>query len=392
MMDIGLMRSVDRYLGIPLCWLTGIASRILRRRAPSPDRIRTILVMKFFGMGSILLATPFLSSLRKAFPSAKIVFVSFDGNRELLERLPYGLDVRTVSTETATSFIRDSLSVLRFLRRAGIDVVCDLEFFSKFSTLLSTLAGARIRIGYELPTFWRKTNLTHPVPLDRSAHVADIFLRQCAALGIPAEELPIARLDATPGENRSMTRKLGLDARDVDVITMNINAGKTSLERRWEPANFAAVAEALLADAPRRRFFLIGSADERPYNEALLQKYPHLAPWMKNCAGQLTCGELIALLQRSSVIITNDSGPMHLAAAGGTPIVALFGPEAPEFYGPRGTARVLYKGIECSPCLNIYNAKIFACPFNAKCMREISVPEVLLALQSLHPTDRLVHA
>ncbi len=391
-MDIGLMRSVDRYLGIPLCWLTGMASRILHRRTPSPDRIRTILVMKFFGMGSILLAMPFLFSLRKSFPLVRIVFVSFDRNRELLERLPYGLEVRTVSTETTVSFIRDTLAVLRFLRGAGIDVVCDLEFFSKFSTLLSTLTGARTRIGYELPTFWRRTNLTHPVPFDRSAHVADIFLRQSAALGIPTEELHIVRLDATPVENRSMTWKLGLEAGDVDVITMNINAGKTSLERRWEPANFAAVAKALLADSPQRRFFLIGSADERPYNDALLRDHPHLAPWLKNCAGQLTYGELIALLQRSSVIITNDSGPMHLAAACGTPIVALFGPEAPEFYGPRGSARLLYKGIECSPCLNIYNAKIFVCPYDARCMKEITVPEVLLALQSFHPTVRLVHA
>jgi ADP-heptose:LPS heptosyltransferase len=70
---------------------------------------------------------------------------------------------------------------------------------------------------------------------------------------------------------------------------------------------------------------------------------------------------------------------MHIAGAVGTPVVALFGPESPVLYGPPGDARVMYKSLSCSPCLTVYNAKQFVCPFNARCMKEIGVEEVASA-------------
>jgi ADP-heptose:LPS heptosyltransferase len=81
---------------------------------------------------------------------------------------------------------------------------------------------------------------------------------------------------------------------------------------------------------------------------------------------------------------------MHIAAAVGTPVVGLFGPESPKFYGSHGDVANVYKAIACSPCLNFYNAKLFTCPFNARCMQEISTTEVLAAANSLLSSD--VHA
>jgi heptosyltransferase-2 len=105
-----------------------------------------------------------------------------------------------------------------------------------------------------------------------------------------------------------------------------------------------------------------------------------------NAAGLLSLGELIALLQRSTLILTNDSGPMHIAAALGRPVVALFGPESPALYGPpAGATRTIYKAVSCSPCLNVYNAKLFVCPYHARCMKEISTTDVLDAIRSLRP-------
>jgi ADP-heptose:LPS heptosyltransferase len=110
-----------------------------------------------------------------------------------------------------------------------------------------------------------------------------------------------------------------------------------------------------------------------------------LLPHTLNCAGLLTLDEFIALVERSSLFLTSDSGPMHIAASVGTPVVALFGPESPHFYGPLGHSHVIYKGIACSPCLNIYNAKLFVCPFRARCMSEIPVHEVVAAARRLLP-------
>ena len=145
------------------------------------------------------------------------------------------------------------------------------------------------------------------------------------------------------------------------------------------------VAATLTERSDSLRLFFTGSTGEFSYVKAALDLYPQLHSVSMNCAGLLTVGELIALFERTAVFLTNDTGPMHLAASVGTPVVALFGPESPEFYAPAGTTRVIYKRISCSPCLNVYNAKLFVCPYNARCMKEISVAEVLEAVRSLLP-------
>ena len=189
-----------------------------------------------------------------------------------------------------------------------------------------------------------------------------------------------------------METKLSLAANGFEVITININAGPTSLERRWDSERFMGVVHKLLDEQPNRRFFFIGSKEERSYISSVLNAHASIASRTVNCAGQLSLGELIALLQRSTFLLTNDSGPMHLASAVGTNIIALFGPESPHFYGPVGNAQIVYKGIECSPCLNVYNAKLFKCPYNARCMDEISVQDVLAAIRLLEKTQHTAFA
>jgi ADP-heptose:LPS heptosyltransferase len=120
--------------------------------------------------------------------------------------------------------------------------------------------------------------------------------------------------------------------------------------------------------------------NERLYVDRALEGHADLQGAAFNCAGDLSLGELIALLQQSTLLLTNDSGVMHIASAAGTPVVGLFGPESPKMYGPSGPSRAIYKSLSCSPCLNMYNAKLFVCPYQARCMREISVEEVIDAV------------
>lgn len=382
------MRSIDRFVGIPLCWLVGLLLKVFRRTpamGPAHD-LNTILVIKFFGMGSILLSRPFLTTLRRTNLDARIVYLSFAGNRELLERFAEVDITLAISTDTLWSFLSDSLLVIRTLQRMSVDVAFDLEFFSKFSTLLSSLSGAAIRVGFSLPTVWRKINLTHPVPLAHSTHVKNLFLHQLAQCGIETNPAtPASTLASTSAEQESMEKKLHLDADGSTIIAININAGQASLERRWSPDRFMEVATQLTKEAGPLRIFLTGSSGEFRYVEDARRRHPALLSSSMNCAGLLTLGELIALFERTAVFLTNDSGPMHLAASVGTPVVALFGPESPQFYGPAGTSRIIYKRIACSPCLNVYNAKLFVCPYDARCMKEIPTTEVLEAVRSLLP-------
>jgi ADP-heptose:LPS heptosyltransferase len=390
-MNVKTMRAIDRFAGVPLCWLAGLGNAVVgRQKADAHSDPGTVLVMKFFGLGSVLLSTSFLSLLLERLPRARIIYLTFSSNRELLEMTGLPVEILTISNASVAAFTTTTITALRRLRSASIDVVFDLEFFSKFSTLVSVLCGARLRVGFDLPTWWRRSNLTHPVALEHSVHVTRLFLRQLGVIGIHAPDRinPIG-LKASPVDKASMERKLDLAGDGSEVICININAGGTSLERRWRPHRFVEVARKLVQQDPSRRIYFIGDTGERPYVDAALQSIGGGSGALRNCSGALSLGELLALLQRSRFLLTNDSGPMHIAAAAGTPVVAMFGPESPVFYGPNGRSRICYKSPPCSPCLNIYNAKQFTCPYNTRCMEEISTLEVLAAIESLVPSARV---
>lgn len=374
------MRTIDRFVGVPLCWMAAAWNRMLRPRT-GRAKLEGVLVMKFFGMGSVLLTSPVVTALKRAHPAVRIAYLTFAQNGEILSRL-HGIDLPLlISTTSAGAFVRSTLSALIAIRRMQVDVVLDLEFFSKFSTLVSVLSGAPTRIGFDLPTRWRRSNLTARVPLDHGTHVTREFVQQLTRLGIKGNPDEVMRLAATREETESMKQKLSVDDNGVESICININAGSTSLERRWPAERFGEIVHTLMSERPARRFFFIGVESEREYVHAVLRSCPEISSRSVNCAGVLTLGELIALLQHSSLLLTNDTGPMHIAAAVGTRVVALFGPESPRFYGPLGRARIMYKGLPCSPCLNVYNAKMFVCPYDARCMKEITVEEVMDAIR-----------
>src|SRR5713101_4638365 len=159
-MRIAVMRNIDRYAGVPLCWMLGIVRTLFGRHTPSHE-IRNILIVKFFGIGSIVLATPALSVLRNAYPHARIDFLTFESNRLLLERYLMIDHVLTIRASSLSRFLSDTFRIIVDLRRTSYDAVFDFEFFSKFSTLLSSLSGATHRIGFALPARWRAMHLTH---------------------------------------------------------------------------------------------------------------------------------------------------------------------------------------------------------------------------------------
>jgi ADP-heptose:LPS heptosyltransferase len=385
-MTISTQRAIDRFAGIPLCIVAALLRRLASRRpvAEDPRQWQSVLVLKFFGLGSIVQATAFVHALRSLNPKARIFFLTFAGNSEMAERIPGVTDSCTISTESLPVFIRDTLRALSRVRSAGPDVAFDLEFFSKFSTLLGLLSGAPLRVGYALPARWRIWSLTHPTLLDTSGHIADSFLsllQRFTASDVSTGTPDFRR--ATAAERRAIDDALDLHVRDSPLVCVNINAGATSLERRWPAERFMKVVRVLLERHPGGRFIFIGARDERAYVAGAIAATGLMSGRVENFAGMTSLGELIALLERADLLLTNDSGPMHLAAVLGTPTVALFGPESPRVYLPRGNVNVIYKPMECSPCLNVYNAKLFRCPYQARCMREISPDEVTAAARQL---------
>src|SRR2546426_4571948 len=377
------MRRIDRFAGIPFCWVLGLFLFLFpsRRRTSPGGGIRNVLIIKFFGMGSVLLSTPALRLIKESFPGVQISYLSFGAQRELLDRISLVDKIMIIDSDSIRGFLRDGVHVLRDLRRLRFDAVFDFEFFSKFSTLVSGATRAPIRIGFELPTRWRSLILTHQVPLSKDRHVIEAFCDQIRILGNRGRTPEVEAPTIDPEDTVRLHEKLPLG--DGPIICVNVNAGETFLERRWPPQKFAVLIDSLLVSRPDTRLLFLGIPSERPYVQQVLDQVAETGRCF-NAAGLLSIGELISLLSRSDLLISNDSGPLHLAAALGIRCVGLYGPETPQFYGPiSGSVTAIYKEVSCSPCMNIYDAKSFRCPYNARCMRAIEVADVEQALESL---------
>jgi ADP-heptose:LPS heptosyltransferase len=352
------------------------------RRKTVPVSVDSILIIKFFGMGSILLATPALRQLRVQFPNARIIFLTFSSNSEVLGELSFIDDRWFVDHRSLRSFIKSFSLLLIRVFSEKIDVVIDFEFFSKFSTLIGSLARPGRHIAFSLPTRWRLWNISDPVPLRTDCHISQTFLHALSPLGIETSDYVVPKIH--PEHATASIREIEEEPVTAGIICINPNSGVTSLDRRWDGDRFTRVIEILQEENPAALFCLIGSVDEREYVDGIRSALTKNRNKTVNLAGRLTFRELVTLFAHSTLLITNDSGPMHAAAAVGLPTVALFGPESPGFYGPLGNRTInLYAALPCSPCLNVYDAKVFKCPIDKQCMKAISVEQVVEASRLL---------
>ena len=251
-----------------------------------------------------MLATPSLSQLRACYPHARITFLSFETNRDLLQRID-GIDhVLTIDSNSIPRFFRDSLGLLRHFRNIHYDIVFDFVFFSKFSTLLSGLTGARIRAAFSLPTRWRTRVVTHSVSLNRDVNVAYSF---CNLVSLVTDR-PVAEtlIPVKPivTEHDRLTLCEKLPGAGKTIITVNVNAGKTFIERRWPPERFAQLVSRLAIADDQVVFCFTGTVQEREYVQRVIRE-TSCPQRCVNSAGILSIGELCALLERSDVVISN---------------------------------------------------------------------------------------
>ncbi len=377
------MRTIDFYVGNVICFILDAYEqlrKIYRKPATTPTRITNILVTKYLGMGSIILATPTLRALRNAYPASKIVLLTFEPNNLFAKHLSFINEVRYFRTSSFMAFASDILSILPALRREEFDLVLDLEFFSRFSTIVSFLSCSKIRIGYYHDIVWRGDLLTHRINFNPTLHITEIFASQLKPLGIIVTDFSLAPPEIT-AESRSRVNSILLDygvASGDHLIAMNINSSDLSPERRWPMDNFISLINEITR-YPGRRMILTGAEEDADYVAEFFVKLPeNLQNQVLNLSGRLPLEEFIALLQSVQFLISNDSGPLHIAASLGIPTVSFFGPETPAHYGPMGDNHlVFYAGLDCSPCLSAYNAKKAVCNGENRCMQLITVEEVI---------------
>jgi lipopolysaccharide heptosyltransferase II len=390
MLSFTKMRFMDRYLGSLLCSCFSFVNQLGRRKQPSqeqPSQVQKILVMKYFGMGSLILSSPMVRAVKQTYPNARIDLLTIEQNRALSGILPIFDRVYTIETRSLFSVLRSMFSTLRRIRREKYDVIIDAEFFSRFSALVSHLARPRYSVGFYLPEIWRGNFLTHPVHFNYYRHAIVTFMALAKRLGIESGDYSLEPLVVSTKVENSVQAKLEVIgvASGRRLVCVNVNTGPLSPERRWPEASFAKLIRSVLSEFPDVTIFLVGAPSDVPVVSkmcSLLSSEDQAR--LLNVAGKFNLEELCALLTKSELLITNDSGPLHIAEALAVPTISFFGPETPLLYGPTGDTHVVfYKGIYCSPCLNVHNQKKAPCNGNNVCMQLISPDEVFASTKML---------
>lgn len=333
--------------------------------AMEKSTIQRILVVKLRAIGDVLLSTVVLRSLRAAFPSARIDFMTEPPARELLERNP---DVNRVLV-----YDRENGNPLRYLldvRRARYDLVIDL-FGNPRTALLTRVSGARYRVGFDFRG--RRYAYTTRVPSrgDR-VHNTRFNLDALEAIGIPLVDTAIPFRNS-PEDAAYIDGFLRANS-PAGVPLVALNAGGGWYTKRWDPDRFAALAD-MIKERLGAAIVLAWGPGQRAGVEELsrMMAHPPLIP------PSTTLPQLGALFRRCAFLVSNDSGPMHIAAAVGTPVLGIYGPTNPLLQGPYGTNHVVVRreGLDCLGC------NLTKCPIGHPCMKELTVGMVWGAVEEL---------
>ena len=377
-MPITLVKLIDLYAGTALFALLNLFSILPRRRAGSAPP-RKILLVKFWGIGSILLLLPVMRALRKAHPQAEITLLTLKRNQGLFSLLPIDRFV-TLDLGSTPAVPFRLVGLTAAIVRARYDLVIDCEFYAKLAAILTFASGAPRRVGFYRKERLRRRLYTDGVPFRHDRHVTRAFAELLRPLDIPVNEEDhalAAPSSAAIDEADAIRDELGLSM--GNYLVMNVNASELAYERRWPPDRFAELARRIRQQL-EIPVILIGAPGERDYVQGVERD---AGDGVTSVAGRTTIPGLQALLHGACLFVSNDSGPLHLAAASGVRCAALFGPETPELYGPVGSGHVVfYRQLPCSPCMSVHDMKQVVCHGQIECLRDISVDTVYESIAS----------
>jgi len=303
-----------------------------------------MLLIKPSSLGDIVQAFPFVSAIKAQWPEIHLTWVVKRRWADLVDRAE-GIDRVWRVDETAASWAREACR----LRAERFDIAVDLQGLFR-SGALAWLCGAPVRIGFDNAREGSPWFYTRRVPVPTmDMHAVDRYLLVAESLGASAKGVPQFRFRIPEPDNqavRNLLHQKGL-SEDRSWVAMNVSARWST--KRWFLRSFAEVMDRLHEEG-LGPVAVIGSPEDRMDAEQLraIVRSPFV-----DLTGAVPLGHLPALLSTASLLVTNDSGPMHIAAACGVPVVAIFGPTSDVRTGPYGSGHhVLTASIPCRPCFS----------------------------------------
>jgi ADP-heptose:LPS heptosyltransferase len=354
-MKVRLLKLIDRAVG-------GIVTACLPpARIRSLPPLRRLLIIRPGGIGDAALLIPAILAIKETYPNADITLLAEKRNHALFDLVP----------AVSRVFLYDRPLELFAAVCGSYDVVIDTEQWHRLSAIVTRLTRAPVMIGYA--TNDRLKLFTHAVPYSQCEYEADSFFRLLLPLGIQRREAEIAPYLVVPDAARRKAEELLLPLVGGRFVTLF--PGASIPERRWNAEKFGSGAGALHAKGVP--VVVVGGAQDAASGDMIIAGTPGI-----NLAGKTALPETAAVIARGAILVGGDSGILHIGVGLGTPTVSLFGPGIAVKWAPQGGRHiVINKQLSCSPCTIFGNTP--KCPFNARCMAEISPQEVTAAVERL---------
>lgn len=392
-MKIVLVRILDYVAGIPVCF---ILSLLYGLRRPFPKRrcaYKKFIIIQLSEMGTAILAYPAVKYIKRKFPDAELFYMIFERNRasvDMLGEIPVE-NVLTISDSSLGMFFNDAVKSILRMHKEEIDVVFDLELFSRASAILSFLSCAPIKVGfhrYRMEGLYRGNFFTHKIQYNFQQHLSKTLLSFAKVIHterkdyptmdeqIADEEIVAKSYESSEECVESIWKKLKeinpQAGRKNKLVILNPSAGLLPI-RAWPVKNYIRLAQRILEDS-NNCIILTGGKNDRAVTAEVFSALESGRCIDLTC--KTTFPELVDLYNVADVLVTNDSGPAHFASLTSIKNFVFFGPETPVLYRPLGeNTRILYSNFPCSPCITAFNHRYTTCLEN-KCLEVISVEEV----------------
>ena len=346
-----------------------------------------ILIIKLSAIGDVIHTLPALNALRKHDPEAKITWLVEAAAAPLIVGHP-ALDRVLVShrkswadailgrgSGSRKNAFKEACSFIRDLRKTRYDLIIDFQNLLKSGFMVGLARGGR-KVGFAKGM--QRNEGAHlfynqrVAPVSMEIHAIERYQMLLKAIGVAAEAIDY-QIPVSDSDKDHVSRLLKDTGIEKDQRLVAINPMARWETKLWRPERFAQVADRLLKTDHVKVVFTGGAADRDAIDAILaMMKAPAV-----NLAGRTSLKELAALYSRADLLISTDTGPMHLAAAMETPVVALFGPTAPWRTGPYGDHhQVLFSKDPCAPCFKR------TCETNL-CMAQITVEHVWKAVATV---------
>ncbi len=357
------------------------------RTALDELNVRSLLVIKLCCLGDGVLAVPAIRALKNAYPQAKLTLICTPRSKDAFVGQPF-VDELVVLNLTGLAGMGEMLrsafkafgQAIRAMRKARPDIAVDLDLYYKVTPILAFLSGAPIRAGFDTAGKNRGGLFTHKAARDPDKHELHCFLDILGTLGVYTDDESL-ELWSDPAAALSIVTKLeayGILA-DTRYAVLAPGSSRNWPVKRWEPERFAAVGQHMINcyDMP---VLLVGAGFEHELAEAITER---IGEGAVNIAGSTSIRETIEALRNAAIVISNDSGPMHLAAAVDTPVVGIFGPTNVAKWRPFSTLGRVVVAEECCDRAPCYYLSAMPCCDASDCLGKIPVEQVIQTVDEL---------